>query len=328
MRKFIEKLETRVLGGGEVSVEEALDLIELEGENAYDLFPSANRIARHIKGFDVELCGIVNAKSGRCPEDCAFCAQSSCHHTDAPVYGLMETEKMFSSAMDAAGICADRFGIVTSGTAVNDPAELGRICDTVKMIKESGRIEPCASLGMLGKEELSRLKEAGIDRYHHNLEVARSFFPSICTTHDYEDDVNTVREAVRLGLKVCSGGIFGVGESRAQRVELAQTLRELKVESVPVNYLVPVPGTALEDAKPLSPLESLKIVAVFRFMMPRATIKVCAGRDRNLGDMASWIFYAGANAMMIGNYLTTAGRTPELDLKMIRDLGFKPVAES
>lgn len=325
-RGFIEGLENKVLSGGEVTGEEGARLMALSGPDVYELFPSANRIARRFKGAEVELCGIVNAKSGRCPEDCAFCAQSACHTTDAPVYGLMQSDEMFNAALKSALIRADRFGIVTSGTAVSSEAELSTICETISRIRASGRVAPCASLGILGREALARLQAAGLERYHHNLETARSFFPSICSTHDYEEDVATVREAVALGIDVCSGGIFGVGESRAQRVELALTLRELGVGSVPINFLVPVKGTALENAAPLNPLESLQIVAVYRYILPRATIKVCAGRDRNLGDMASWIFYAGANAMMIGDYLTTAGRTPALDLKMIKDLGFTPVA--
>lgn len=327
MKRFVEGLEERVLAGGKVEVSEAERLMELTGQDVYALFPSANRLARHFKGYEVELCGIVNAKSGRCPEDCAFCAQSACHETDAPVYGLLAEDKMFEAAMESAAIKADRFGIVTSGTAVKDEVELSSICATVGRIKASGRIMPCASLGILGEESLARLKEAGINRYHHNLETARSFFPNICTTHDYEEDVQTVRHAVKIGLEVCSGGIFGLGESNAQRVELGETLRGLGVSSVPINFLVPVKGTALENRKTLDPLESLKIISVYRFMLPQATIKICAGRDKNLGDLASWIFYAGANAMMVGNYLTTAGRTPELDLKMVRDLGFTPVAE-
>lgn len=319
-------LEEKVLSGGEVTDGEAVELMSLEGPAVYDLFPSANRLARAAKGWEVELCGIINAKSGRCPEDCGFCAQSACHDTDAPVYGLVGGDAMVEAALKAAGIMADRFGIVTSGTAVAEGEELDRICKAIAEIRGSGKIAPCASLGILKSAQLQKLKAAGLERYHHNLETARSFFPNVCTTHDYDDDVATVREAVSLGIEVCSGGIFGLGESREQRVEMALTLRELGVASVPINFLVPVAGTAMEGRAPLPPLESLQIIAVYRFMMPKATIKVCAGRDRNLGDMASWIFYAGANAMMIGDYLTTAGRTPAVDLKMIRDLGFKPVA--
>jgi biotin synthase len=327
MRRWIESIEERILSGGQVVEEEALRLMALDGVRIYDLFPSANRIARHFKGWEAELCGIVNAKSGRCPEDCAFCAQSAHHTTNAPVYGLRPEEELVAAAREGAGICANRFGIVTSGTAVSEGPELDRVCAAVARIAAEGEVSPCASLGILSESVLRSLKDAGLKGYHHNLETARSFFPHICTTHDYEEDVATVAAAKSLGLMTCSGGIFGLGESPAQRVEMALTLRTLDVDSVPVNFLVAVPGTRLEATAPLPPLECLKIVAVYRFLLPRATIKVCAGRDRNLGDLASWIFYAGANGMMVGNYLTTAGREPALDLAMLRSLGFSPISE-
>lgn len=327
MRHWIESLEERVLSGGAVEEDEAVRLMSLEGPAIYDLFPSANRLARRSKGWEAELCGIINAKSGRCPEDCAFCAQSAHHCTDAPVYGLKSPEEINAAAREGATICANRFGIVTSGTALEEGPELDRVCAAVASMKSHAEISPCASLGILSEDSLSRLKEAGLDGYHHNLETARSFFPQICTTHDYEEDVATVAAAVKLGLMTCSGGILGLGESPAQRVELALTLRELGVHSVPLNFLVPVAGTRLEGMPPLEPLECLKIVSVFRFVLPQATIKVCAGRDRNLGDMASWIFYAGANGVMIGHYLTTAGRDPAQDLNMLKVLGFRPIAE-
>ncbi|MBI5443939.1 MAG: biotin synthase BioB [Deltaproteobacteria bacterium] len=327
MRKWIESLEEGVLTGGRITEAEAIRLISLEPREVYELFPSAHRLARANKGWEVELCGIANAKSGRCPEDCAFCAQSAHHCTNAPAYDLRPTADLLDQARQAVGIRANRFGIITSGTGIEEGWELDRICETVAGMAAEGKVSPCASLGILSEATLSRLKAAGLQGYHHNLETARSFFPRICTTHDYEDDVATVAAAKRLGLMTCSGGIFGLGESPAQRVELAFTLRDLNVDSVPLNFLVPVAGTPMESMPPLEPLECLKIVAVFRFVLPKATIKVCAGRDRNLGDLASWIFYAGASGMMIGNYLTTAGREPSLDLRMLQVLGLVPVAE-
>ncbi len=321
MKKFIEKIEEKITGGGEITREEALGLINLSGADIYELFPSANRLARHFKGWEAELCGIINAKSGKCPENCAFCAQSGHHRANAPVYSLLSEGDLVRGAQLSQEDGADHFGIVTSGTRVNE-GELAKIALAVSRIRAEGKIIPCASLGILGESELLALKEAGLGRYHHNLETARSFFPKICTTHDYEEDVNTVRAAKKVGLEVCSGGIFGIGESAAQRVEMAFTLKELEVDSVPINFLVPVAGTPLEGTAPLRPLESLKIIAVYRFILPRATIKVCAGRERNLGDMSSWIFYAGANAMMVGNFLTSAGRDVASDLKMTEALGF------
>jgi biotin synthase len=327
MRNWIFELEERVLSGKEIGQEEGLRLFEAADEKVYDLFSAADRIARKYKGYKVELCSIVNAKSGRCPENCAFCTQSAHHRTDSPVYPLKYAEELVTAAIEAEGFSTNRFGIVTSGTRVKEGEELDSICKAVGAIGARGKVAPCASLGIMPQSSLAKLKAFGLTRFHHNLETARSFFPSICTTHDYEEDVETVRAAKREGLSVCSGGIFGLGESRAQRVEMALTLRELGVDSVPVNFLVPVKGTRLENSPPLEPLEALRIIAVFRFLLPKATIRVCAGRDRNLRDLYSWIFFAGADGMMIGNFLTTVGRDVNADLSMIRQLGFTPIAE-
>jgi biotin synthase len=327
MREWITSLEERVLSGKEASAEEGLRLFELEGDDIYELFSSANRIARAAKGRKVELCSIVNAKSGRCPENCAFCTQSAHHRTDSPVYPLKSPAELTAAAVEAEEFSTNRFGIITSGTGVKEGPELDAICEAVGSISRRGKLAPCASLGIMSEGSLKKLKDSGLTRFHHNLETARSFFPNICTTHDYEDDVATVKAAKKAGLSVCSGGIFGLGESRAQRVEMAFTLRELGVDSVPVNFLVPVKGTPLENTPPLAPLEALKIIAVFRFLLPKATIRVCAGRDRNLRDLYSWIFFAGADGMMIGNFLTTVGRDVKADLEMIRQLGFTPIAE-
>ncbi|SMC23682.1 biotin synthase [Desulfacinum hydrothermale DSM 13146] len=325
---WIEVLERRVLDGQEVNAEEALNLMAIDGPAVYDLLAAANRIARSFKGCRVELCGIMNAKSGRCPEDCAFCAQSVHHRTQAPVYGLKEVQEMVDAAREATALSATHFGIVTSGTGIGEGTELERLCEAVHRIATEGCVSPCASLGIVSDSVLRRLWDAGLRRYHHNLETARSYFPRICTTHDYDDDVRTVQRAKAMGFQVCSGGIFGIGECPEQRVELALTLRGLAVDAVPINFLVPVPGTSLEAMDPLAPLECLKIVAVYRFLLPRATLRVCAGRERNLRDLASWIFFAGADAMMVGPYLTTAGRGPDLDLQMVRDLGLQVVNEA
>ncbi|TAL18829.1 biotin synthase BioB [bacterium] len=327
MLNWISALEERLLSGEEATGEEGLRLFELEGADVYELFSSANRIARANKGRAVELCSIVNAKSGRCPENCAFCTQSAHHRTASPVYPLKSPAELTAAAQEAEGFSTNRFGIITSGTGVKEGPELDAICEAVSSISRRGKLAPCASLGIMSENTLKKLKASGLTRFHHNLETARSFFPKICTTHDYEDDVATVRAARNAGLSVCSGGIFGLGESRAQRVEMALTLRDLGVDSVPVNFLVPVKGTRMEGMPPLAPLEALKIIAVFRFLLPGATIRVCAGRDRNLRDLYSWIFFAGADGMMIGNFLTTVGRDVKADLEMISQLGFTPVAE-
>jgi biotin synthase len=226
------------------------------------------------------------------------------------------------AARDAAAKGAHRFGIVTSGRSVHKPGEIETIAHAVEAIAGTLPVEPCVSLGLLEKETLRRLRDAGLTRFHHNLETAASFFPEICTTRRYEDSVETVRAARDAGLKTCSGGIFGLGESTAQRVELLEALRDLDVDSVPLNFLIPVPGTRLEAREPLAPLECLKIIAVARLMMPEVEIRVCGGREANLRDLQSWALLAGADGLMVGGYLTTPGRSVDEDLRMIADAGF------
>jgi biotin synthase len=272
----------------------------------------------------VHLCSIINAKSGRCSEDCAFCAQSAHHKTDAPVYGLVQEERMLESARAAEESGSACFGIITSGTTVRG-AELDSILAALRKIRKETSILPSCSLGIIDEETALKLKEAGMDTYHHNLETAESFFPNICTTHPYEDDVNTVRAVKKAGLKICSGGIFGLGESPAQRIEMAFKLKELDVDSVPINFLNPIEGTRLEGAANITAQECLKTIALYRFILPGKRITVCGGREKNLRDLQSWIFFAGANGTMIGNYLTTLGRNIDVDLKMFSDLGLTTV---
>jgi len=326
VRNWLGALGRDVLDGKQLEPDEATALLQLSDHETYQLLSAANQVAREHKGWDVELCGIVNAKSGRCRENCSFCAQSAHHKTDVAEHVLISSERMVDASGEANELRAARFGIVTSGTRIRDGHELDEICKAVVCITEKGETLPCASLGILDDAALTRLRDAGLTSYHHNLETARSFFPNVCTTHDYEDDVGAVRAAKRVGLRTCSGGIFGLGETLAQRVELADTLRTLGVDSVPLNFLVPIAGTPLVSRPALQPLECLRIIAVFRLMMPRATIKVCAGRARNLGDLVAWIFFAGADGMMVGNFLTTPGRSAKADLDMIRALGFRPVS--
>ena len=221
----------------------------------------------------------------------------------------------------AAAHGARYFGIVTSGRAINREDELNTLCKAISRIASSLPIKPCASLGILKEEELAMLRDAGLSRYHHNLEAAPSFFPQVCTSRGYEAQTDTVHAAKRVGLQVCSGGIFGLGESFKQRAELLTLLRELEVDSMPINFLNPIPGTPLAEAKRLSPLECLSIIAVARLMMPETSIRVCGGREVNLRDYQSWIFAAGADSVMVGGYLVTPGRSVESDLQMIRDAG-------
>lgn len=320
LRNYIQNMSEKVLAGGVLEADEALKLSGVTGADRYLLFAEAARIRDHFVGSAVHLCSIINAKSGRCAENCAFCSQSAHHDTGVQVYPLIDEEEMVRCALLAEQNGAGCFGIITSGTRINKTDELDRVCRAVGRIKSETGISPSCSLGILDEETALRLKDAGMDTYHHNLETARSFFPQICTTHDYEDDIATIRAAKTVGLKVCCGGIFGLGESFAQRIEMALTLRELNVDSVPLNFLNPVAGTRLESADNLTPLECLTIIAVYRFLLPGKRLSVCGGREKNLRELQSWIFLAGADGTMTGNYLTTPGRSPELDRQMLKDL--------
>jgi biotin synthase len=309
-----------------ISPNQALKYLELEDfAEILHLFSKAYAQKIKCSSDTVSACSIINAKCGSCPENCAFCAQSNRSKAKIDVYPLISVETMVDQARKASGQGATRYGIVTSGRTVRKGKELDRICKAVGIIAKDLPIKPCASLGILDLESLKQLKEAGLTRYHHNLETAESYFKVICSTRNYKDQTDTVKNAKKAGLSVCSGGIFGLGESKAQRVELLQTIRDLDVDSVPVNFLNPIPGTPLESMKQLTPIECLKIIAVARLMIPNINIRICGGRECNLRDLQSWIFLAGADAVMIGGYLVTSGRDVKLDLQMIRDAGMKLV---
>ena len=324
MEKFIAEIAQRIIAGGSVTPEEAVRLAEVEGSAIYDLFRAATRVKEHFVGNEVHLCSIINAKSGRCAENCAFCAQSAHHTTDAPVYPLVHEDQMVECAKTAETNGSACFGIITSGTTVKGQ-ELEQILAALRRIRKETTILPSCSLGIIDEETALKLKDAGMDTYHHNLETAESFFPNICTTHEYREDVETVRAVKKAGVKVCSGGIFGLGENAAQRVEMAFTLKELDVDSVPMNFLNPIEGTRLEGASLISAMECLKTIAVYRLILPEKRITICGGREKNLRDLQSWIFFAGANGTMIGNYLTTLGRNVDTDLTMFSDLGLATV---
>ncbi len=321
--KISEHLQDKVLSGEGLSPLEAEELFLSKNGDLLEIMVLANRAREKFKGNEVSLCSIINAKSGLCPEDCAFCSQSMYHKTTAPVYPLVTVEKILERAQEAERIKAREFSIVISGYGPENEDEINKLAEAISSVGEKTALEPCASLGILTEEAMITLKKAGLKNYHHNLETARSYYPNICTTHSYDEDVATVRTAKELGFKVCCGGIFGMGESWEQRIEFAFTLKELDVDSIPLNFLNPIPGTKLEGANNLRPLECLKIISLFRLIMPQKDIFVCGGREVNLRDLQSNIFFAGANGMMIGGYLTTKGRQPEEDLRMIDDLGLK-----
>jgi biotin synthase len=307
-----------------VDLDSALKLYDIGRKKPFMLMGYASDIRDYFKGKVVSFCCIVNAKSGLCPENCKFCAQSAHHQTNAEVYPLVSKEEMIEKARQAKAYGAHFFGIVTSGTEIATQEEWDEIEYAVKAIDKIG-IKPCGSLGMLDLERAQRLKKAGLYRYHHNLETARSNFDNICTTHDYEEDIETMRNAKKAGLSTCCGGIIGLGETMEQRIELAFTLKEMDVDSVPINILNPIQGTPLADISPLSPIEILITIALFRFILPDKDIKLCGGKEKNLRQLLPLGIVAGCNSLMTGNYLTTLGRDATFDIEMIRDLGFSPV---
>ena len=302
-----------------ISFNEALALAAADASQIPDLIACAAKIRQRFMASRVFTCAIINAKSGLCPEDCAFCAQSVHHQTGAEVYDLLSAGKLEERGRQMAAAGATNYSVVTSGASLS-VAELDVVCEVARRLKATTDLTLCASVGLLDRDAARRLKDAGISRYHHNLETARSHFAAICSTHDYDDDIRSVRMAKAAGMKVCCGGIFGMGESWAQRVELAFTLKELDVDSVPLNFLNPIPGTPLEKRPLLSPMEALKVIAIYRFIHPEKDITICGGREATLNDFQSWIFAAGANGLMVGNYLTTKGRSLDMDMQMIAAL--------
>lgn len=319
MQEFIEQCVQEALNNEGLTASSAQNLRGIDDNFIPLLFHGACRIRDHYNGHAIKLCAIVNAKSGRCPEDCAFCSQSAHHTTQIDAYPLMEPQLILHNAQEAEAMGARRFSIVTSGKALTEK-ELEQVVTAIRLLKEKTGLILCASVGMITQQTAHQLKEAGLTRYHHNLETAPSFFPHICTTHRFEDDLNTLQSAKEAGLEVCSGGILGLGESPQQRLELAFTLRAMEVDSAALNFLKPIPGTPLEGIRPLTPLELLKSVALFRFILPDKDIRICGGREFGLRDLHPLIFWAGANGIMIGNYLTTRGRDYGADLQMIQDL--------
>ena len=306
-----------------IDVNEAVDLLNQENSKLTALILRADAARYENSGNRVVTCAILNAKSGNCSENCSFCPQSIYSDSDIEKYGLLNSSEVVDKATEAASSQAHSFGIVTSGRKIYADSEKKEILDSITKIKSEAGISPCCSLGVIDQDFMLELKKRGLKALHHNLETARSFYGNICTTRTYDDNVNTLIRAKKIGLSVCSGGIFGLGESLEQRVELLNALRVLDVDSVAVNFFNPVPGTPLGESniQPLTPFDCLRIIAVARLMMPAKQIRICGGRERNLRDFQSWIFAAGADSLMIGSYLTTNGRRIEDDLQMIKDAG-------
>lgn len=284
-----------------------------------ELLPGADQLRRHYKGDYAHTCTILNGKSGKCSENCAFCSQSHVATTDAPIYGLVGAERMEQDAQAAIHHGLDRFSIVTSGRGL-PKAEVQKIAQAFATFPRD-TTQYCASLGILQREELQTLYNSGITRFHHNLETSRSYFPNICTSHTYDDRIQTIQNAKAVGMSVCSGGLFGIGETDTHVAEMALELRQIGVDSIPVNFLMAISGTAMAHQEPISPLRCLKIIALFRYIHPQAELLVCGGREGRLGELHPFIFQAGASGLMTGNYLTRGGRTVAKDKAMLDALG-------
>ena len=267
------------------------------------------------------MCSIINGKSGKCPEDCKYCAQSAHYSADTAVYPLLSTDEILREAKANAADGILRFSIVTSGKRLSD-REVEKVCDSFRKIRETCGISLCASMGLLSQKQFKMLKSAGVVRYHNNLETSRRFFPHICTTHTYEDKIQAIRDARESGLTVCSGGIIGLGETMEDRIDMALTLRDLQIRSVPINVLNPIPGTPLEHNAPLSEDEICRTAAIFRFLLPDSILRMAGGRGL-MKDQGRRVFRSGANGAITQNMLTTGGIAVHEDRQLAEELGFE-----
>jgi len=311
-----------------ISKELSREMLDLD-EKAFftQVLPTTRGLRERAFGNEVSFCSIVNAKSGACVEDCSFCAQSNSYKAaPSPVYPLLSAQEILEKAKEAEGFGGTEFSVVASGRGMTKKKELDQMVDAIHLIREQTQMETCASLGLMNREDLQRLKDAGMVHYHHNIETARSYFPNIVTSHSWEEEVETVQLAKEMGFEVCCGGIMGMGENLDQRIEFTYQLKEIAPDSIPINFLNPRPGTPLADRHDLAPLDCLKIIAALRLAMPHTEIFVCGGREVNLKGFQEFIYDAGASGTMLGNYLTTRGQNPETDLEQIRRLGLVPVA--
>lgn len=316
---LVEQLKNKVLARGEVTREEALGLMDAPLEA---LSQAADQLRKHFCGDRFDLCTIVNGKCGKCSEDCKYCAQSAHYHTGLEEsYPLLSTEELVKGAAENKRQGVLRYSIVTSGRKLSD-REVDQVCESIRAIREQVGIEVCVSFGLLGEEAFRKLKEAGASRVHCNLESSRRYFPQVCTTHTYDEKIETMKAARQAGLSVCSGGIIGLGETMEDRIDMVLTARELGVTSVPVNLLNPIPGTPYEHNPILAEDELRRVVAIFRFLIPHGNIRLAGGRGL-LEDKGARCFCSGANAAISGDMLTTAGITVERDLEMLHNLGYQ-----
>ncbi len=313
-----QELKEKVLHGDQITREEALALYDAPLE---ELCAAANEIRIQFCGNRFDMCTIINGKSGRCSEDCKYCAQSACYRADVEEYPLLSAAEIVEGARtnDSQGVL--RYSIVTSGKRLSDK-EIDRMCETVRRIRKETGIRVCVSFGLLSEAQFRRLREAGAERVHNNLETSRRNFPHVCSTHTFDDKLAAIQAAKNAGLSVCSGGIVGMGETPEDRIDLALTLRGLGIRSVPVNMLNPIPGTPYESLEPLTNDDMRRIVAIFRFLLPDAFIRLAGGRGL-LPDKGRACFLSGANAAISGDMLTTSGIRVATDMSLLQEIGYE-----
>jgi biotin synthase len=321
----IVALGEKVLAGYRLSGDDAAALTGVTGPDIPVLAAYANKIRHHFAGDGVDMCGIVNARSGLCSEDCKFCAQSVHHSTDAPVYPLLDSGQLVAAARKAQDQGAGRLSVVTSGKGMENDPDFAAILAAIQAVIAATGLKVCANLGTITAAQARALAGAGVKRYAHNLETSRRYYPSVCTSHPYEERLATVSAAKAAGLELCTGGIIGLGETWQDRVDMALALRDLDPVSVPINILNPIKGTDFAALTPPPPLEIIKAFAIFRFILPGKIIRPAGGREINLRDLQGSLMLAGANGLIIGNYLTFSGRDAAADFCMVRDAGLQPL---
>lgn len=318
MAEFIRQVVAFVLAGNKIDRETALRLASAAEQ--HEVWKGADRIRRHCNGRRFSLCSIINARCGGCSEDCRFCAQSARHRSDIEKYETIEGDRALALAAERNTYGVHRLSLVTSGRSA-DEALLDRLGEIYREIARTTLLKLCGSMGLLSGDQGLRLRKMGVVRYHCNLETSSRYFPRICTTHSWDEKVQTLRLAREAGLSLCSGGIIGMGETMVDRIDLALELRDLEVQSIPINILTPISGTPLADLKPLPIEEILTTIALFRFIHPRGVIRLAGGR-KQLGADQYRCFTVGANGAMVGNFLTTSGSSVEEDLRAFTAMGF------
>ena len=316
---IVNKLKEKILAGEQIDKADAMALLDAPLE---ELARAADELREKFCGNGFDLCTIVNAKCGKCSEDCKYCAQSAHYHTACEKsYPLLSTEAILAQAKKNAEQGVLRYSIVTSGKRLSD-AEIDRVCEAIREIRTQTSLQVCVSIGLQNEEQFRRIKDAGATRAHCNLEASRRYFPQVCTTHTFDQKIETLKAAKRAGLSICSGGIMGLGETMEDRIDMVLAAREIGATSVPVNLLTPIPGTPYEKNRKLTNDELCRIVAIFRFIMPRSAIRLAGGRGL-LGDKGEKCFRSGANATISGDMLTTSGISTATDKQLLASLGYE-----